>query len=62
MPHWGQLLTSLTDAEQFPALHAALASEAFDQDDDPDDEFVFGLERILDGIAALVRTRTRHLS
>jgi AcrR family transcriptional regulator len=62
MPHWGQLLASLTDAEQFPALHAALASEAFDQDDDPDDEFVFGLERILDGIAALVRTRTRHLS
>jgi AcrR family transcriptional regulator len=62
MPRWGQLLASLTDAERFPALHAALASEAFEQDDNPDDEFVFGLERILDGVAALVRTRTRHRS
>jgi len=25
--------------------------------DDPDDEFIFGLERILDGLDALVRTR-----
>jgi AcrR family transcriptional regulator len=62
MPVWGQLLANLTDPQRFPALRAALASEAFDQDDDPDDEFVFGLERILDGIAALVRTRTRQPS
>ena len=47
----------LTDAERFPALHAALASGAFDHDDDPDDEFVFGLERVLDGVDALVRAR-----
>jgi hypothetical protein len=39
-------------------LHAALASPAFAQDDDPDDEFTFGLERILDGVAALVHART----
>jgi AcrR family transcriptional regulator len=57
MPNWGQLLARLTDAERFPALTAALASGAFDQDDDPDDEFVFGLDRILDGIDALVRAR-----
>jgi AcrR family transcriptional regulator len=62
MPSWGALLARLTDADRFPALHAALASEAFEQDDDPDDEFVFGLERILDGIAALVRTRTPRAS
>ena len=62
MPHWGHLLGLLTDHERFPALHAALASGAFDQDDDPDDEFGFGLERILDGVAALVRARARHLS
>ena len=62
MPRWGRLLARLTDRERFPALHAALASEAFDQDDDPDDEFVFGLERILDGVAALVRTRSRRVS
>jgi hypothetical protein len=33
------------------------ASPAFQRDDDPDDEFVFGLERILDGVATLVRSR-----
>jgi AcrR family transcriptional regulator len=58
MPTWGRLLGRLTDAGQFPSLHAALASGVFDQDDDPDDEFIFGLERVLDGIDALVRART----
>jgi AcrR family transcriptional regulator len=58
MPSWGELLARLTDSDRFPALHAALASEAFAQDDDPDDEFVFGLERILDGVAALVESRS----
>jgi AcrR family transcriptional regulator len=54
MVPWGQLLGELTDEDRFPALRAALASGAFDQDDDPDEEFVFGLERILDGIGVLV--------
>jgi AcrR family transcriptional regulator len=58
MPAWSSLIRRLTDAERFPALHAALASGALDQDDDPDDEFVFGLDRVLDGVDALVRTRT----
>ena len=57
MPTWSQQLARLTEAERFPALHAALASGVFDQDDDPDDEFTFGLERVLDGIEALVRRR-----
>ena len=55
MPAWGRLLARLTDPERFPALHAALGSEAFAQDDDPDDEFVFGLERVLDGIGPCAR-------
>lgn len=57
MPRWGRLLARVTSADMFPALHAALASGAFDQDDDPDDEFVFGLHRILDGIDVLVLGR-----
>ena len=57
MPTWSQQLGRLTDPDRFPALHAALRSGVFDQDDDPDDEFTFGLERVLDGIEALVRAR-----
>jgi AcrR family transcriptional regulator len=58
MPTWGGLLAQLTEPEDFPSLHAALASGVFDQDDDPEDEFAFGLERVLDGIDTLVRKRT----
>jgi hypothetical protein len=54
MPAWGRLLGRLTDPDDFPALHRALGSEAFAHDDEPDDEFVFGLERVLDGIGSLV--------
>jgi AcrR family transcriptional regulator len=57
MPAWGRLLAQLTGPEDFPSLHAALASGVFDQDDDPEDEFSFGLERVLDGIDTLVRKR-----
>jgi hypothetical protein len=49
------MLRELTDPRRFPALAAFLASGAFDVADGPDDEFTFGLERILDGVAALVR-------
>jgi AcrR family transcriptional regulator len=58
MPAWGGLLARLTKPEDFPSLHAALASGVFDQDDDPEDEFAFGLERVLDGIDTLVLART----
>jgi AcrR family transcriptional regulator len=54
MAGYARTLAELTDAERFPALHAAIASGAMDDDDDPDAEFVFGLERVLDGIAALI--------
>ena len=54
MAYYGRLLVTLTDPGRFPAISQLLASGAFDSDDGPDDEFVFGLTRILDGIAALV--------
>jgi AcrR family transcriptional regulator len=57
---YGRALAKLTDPERFPALHALLASGVFEQADDPDDldaEFDFGLQRILDGIEVLVRSR-----
>jgi AcrR family transcriptional regulator len=57
MPGWADLLLRVTDAERFPALHRALGSEAFARDDDPDDEFVFGLARVLDGVDVLIEAR-----
>ena len=54
MPGWAQTLAHVTDAERFPRCTPRSRSEAFDQDDDTDDEFVFGLARILDGVAALI--------
>jgi AcrR family transcriptional regulator len=57
MPAFARILRRVTDPERFPALTAVLATDLFDVDDSPDDEFRFGLERILDGIEVLVRTR-----
>ena len=52
-------LRGLTDADRFPALHALLDAGVFDRADPPDDEFAFGLERILDGVEALIRARAQ---
>ncbi len=57
MSGYSSLLRRLTDPERFPALHAVLDAGVFDVADDPDDEFRFGLERILDGVDALIRSR-----
>ena len=54
MARYGTMLRELTDAERFPALAAFLDAGVFDIADAPEDEFVFGLERILDGVAALI--------
>jgi AcrR family transcriptional regulator len=59
MSAYGRLLARLTDPEHFPALHAVIAAGVFDAADEPDAEFVFGLERVFDGIEALVRKRNR---
>ena len=60
MPGYGRLLARLTSAEQLPALHRAIVSGSLDDPDDTDAEFNFGLERILDGVAALMSTKRRR--
>jgi AcrR family transcriptional regulator len=55
---FGRMLAKLADPERFPALTEFVAAGVFDQFDDPDDEFIFGLNRTLDGIEALVRVRS----
>jgi AcrR family transcriptional regulator len=57
MRGYADRLRALTDAERFPALHAVLDAGVFDRADPPDDEFAFGLQRILDGVAALIASR-----
>jgi len=47
--------TPLIEHGDFPALEDAIASGALGDEDDPDSEFQFGLERILDGVAALIQ-------
>ena len=55
MAGYGELLGALIDATRFPALSALVASGVFEGPDVPVAEFKFGLERILDGVAVLVR-------
>jgi len=58
MASYPRMLRQLADPRRFPALTAFIAAGVFDADDGPDDEFIFGLERILDGVEDLVQTRT----
>jgi len=54
MPTYARILGVLIAGGDFPALADAIASGALEDEDDPDSEFEFGLERILDGVAALI--------
>lgn len=57
MPAYGRLIRQLIDPERFPGLLRVYEAGVFDQDDGEDDEFTFGLERILDGIGLLMQER-----
>jgi AcrR family transcriptional regulator len=60
MPTYGEMIKKLTSAEEYPALHAVVDAGTFDVEAEPDDldyDFRFGLERILDGVEALIRRR-----
>lgn len=57
MRGYSDTLRALADAERFPALREILDAGVFDRADPPDEEFRFGLERILDGIEALILSR-----
>jgi AcrR family transcriptional regulator len=57
---YGRALAKLVDPERFPHAAQLFASDAFeaspDDDGDVDHDFVFGLELILDGVAATIGT------
>lgn len=57
MHAYGTTLAALIDPERFPALTAALDAGILDDVEEVEDELLFGLERILDGIAVLIESR-----
>jgi AcrR family transcriptional regulator len=58
MMGYSRLLATLIDPDRFPALQALLDAGVFDRADPPEKEFGFGLERILDGVDGLIRSRS----
>jgi len=54
MASYPAVLSQLADPRRFPALTAFIAAGVFDTADGPDDEFIFGLDRILDGVGLLI--------
>lgn len=58
MLDYNRILGLVTDPQRFPELTAVVKSGVMSKADDPDQEFEFGLARILDGISALVDSPT----
>jgi AcrR family transcriptional regulator len=58
---YGALIKKLTSAADYPELHAVIDAGAFADEDDPaealDQDYRFGLDRIFDGVAALIQRR-----
>ncbi|MFF3259110.1 TetR/AcrR family transcriptional regulator [Streptomyces sp. NPDC002932] len=59
MEGYARTLTRLVDPERHPALSRLMATDVMWVPDEPDYEFRFGIERVLDGIEALIRRRER---
>lgn len=57
MQSYGPLLARLTDAEQHPAVRRAIDSGVFELSDEPDADYRFGLQAILDGLESRMRPR-----
>ncbi|MDX3064063.1 MULTISPECIES: TetR/AcrR family transcriptional regulator [Streptomyces] len=55
MARWERTVKRLVDPVRHPALTRLLDTDVMSQPDDVDYEFVFGLERLLDGTEALIR-------
>ena len=55
---YGRTLARLIDPLRFPEIHEIIGTGVLDdEDDDFDNEFVFGLDRVLDGVEALISSR-----
>ncbi|MFE4886619.1 TetR/AcrR family transcriptional regulator C-terminal domain-containing protein [Streptomyces sp. NPDC056701] len=59
MDGYARTLDRLVDPVRHPSLSRLLKSEVMGTPDEPDHEFRFRLERVLDGVEALVEARAR---
>ncbi|NUK73209.1 TetR/AcrR family transcriptional regulator [Streptomyces lunaelactis] len=57
MARYGRTLKRFADPDRYPALARMLESDVMFEPDDPDFEFTFGLDRVLDGIEVLIERR-----
>lgn len=57
MRRYAETLERFADPDRYPALAKLLKSRVMYEPDSPDYEFVFGLERLLDGVGVLVDRR-----
>ncbi|MET9515330.1 TetR/AcrR family transcriptional regulator [Streptomyces sp. NPDC002994] len=58
LSRYGRTLAKLADPTRYPAVARLLESGVMELPDEPDFEFVFGLERLLDGVEVLVGKRS----
>jgi AcrR family transcriptional regulator len=54
-----EVIPSSVDIGQYPSLARAVASGIFEDGSTPEDDFAFGLERVLDGVSALIEAPGR---
>ncbi|MFI5671197.1 TetR/AcrR family transcriptional regulator [Streptomyces sp. NPDC051704] len=55
MANYGRAMDKFVDAETFPAVRELIEAGTFQE---TDDDFTFGLERVLDGVEVLIRKNT----
>ncbi|MFC7481096.1 TetR/AcrR family transcriptional regulator C-terminal domain-containing protein [Luedemannella flava] len=53
--NYGANLAAVADRARFPEVNALIDAGTFEDADTIDEDFAFGLDRILDGIATLIR-------
>ena len=53
-----EVIPTALDIGQYPFLARAVGSGIFEDGSTPEDDFAFGLERVLDGVAALIAQRS----
>jgi AcrR family transcriptional regulator len=55
---YGRMLSRLVDPARFPEVHGLILDGTLDDEsEDIDREFAFGLDRVLDGVESLMKTR-----